>query len=201
MTDLRKYLPLILLGLAAILIFSMCGSYNKAVGMDEGIKGKWSEVENQYQRRMDLVNQTVSTVKAAANYERQTLEAVIQARAAATQVKIDANNLSPENIQRFEQVQNNLGSTLKSLLAVSEAYPDLKANQNFVNLQTQIEGTENRIAMARRNFNEAVNAFNSYIRRFPTNLIAGIFGFSPKGYFQSAPGAEQAPNLDDKFGN
>ena len=113
MTDLRKYLPLILLGLAAILIFSMCGSYNKAVGMDEGIKGKWSEVENQYQRRMDLVNQTVSTVKAAANYERQTLEAVIQARAAATQVKIDANNLSPENIQRFEQVQNNLGSTLK----------------------------------------------------------------------------------------
>ncbi len=184
--DFRKYLPLILLGLGAILIFSMCGSYNKVVSMDEGVKGKWSEVENQYQRRMDLIDQTVSTVKASANYERQTLEAVVQARAAATQVKVDANNLSPEAIQRFEQAQNNLYGAMKSLLAVTEAYPDLKANQNFVNLQTQIEGTENRIGMARRNFNEAVNGFNAYIRRFPTNLFAGIFGFSPKGYFQSA---------------
>ena len=200
MTDLRKYLPIILLALGAILVFSMCGSYNKAVGMDEGIKAKWSEVENQYQRRMDLIDQTVSTVKAAANYERKTLEAVIQARASATQVKIDANNLTPENIQRFEQAQNNLYGAMKSLLAVSEAYPDLKANQNFVNLQTQIEGTENRIALARRNFDEAVNGFNAYIRRFPTNLIAGIYGFSPKGYFQATQGAEKAPNLDDKFG-
>ena len=128
MTDLRKYLPIILLALGAILVFSMCGSYNKAVGMDEGIKAKWSEVENQYQRRMDLIDQTASTVKAAANYERKTLEAVIQARASATQVKIDANNLTPENIQRFEQAQNNLYGAMKSLLAVSEAYPDLKAN-------------------------------------------------------------------------
>jgi LemA protein len=200
MMDLRKYLPLILLGLGAILIFSMCGSYNTVVSMDEGVKGKWSEVENQYQRRMDLIDQTVSTVKASANYERQTLEAVVQARASATQVKVDANNLSPEAIQRFEQAQNNLYGAMKSLLAVTEAYPDLKANQNFVNLQTQIEGTENRIAMARRNFNEATNGFNAYIRRFPTNLFAGIFGFSPKGYFQATQGAEKAPNLDDKFG-
>ncbi len=200
MMDIRKYLPLILLGLGAILVFSMCGSYNKVVSMDEGVKGKWSEVENQYQRRMDLIDQTVSTVKAAANYERQTLEAVVQARAAATQVRIDANNLSPEAIQRFEQAQNNLYGAMKSLLAVSEAYPELKANQNFINLQTQIEGTENRIAMARRNFNDAVNGFNAYIRRFPTNLFAGIFGFSPKGYFQATQGSETAPNLDDKFG-
>ena len=200
MMDLRKYLPLILLGLGAILIFSMCGSYNKVVSMDEGVKGKWSEVENQYQRRMDLIDQTVSTVKASANYERQTLEAVVQARAAATQVKIDANNLTPEAIQRFEQTQNNLYGAMKSLLAVSEAYPQLRATENFINLQTQIEGTENRIGQARRNFNEAVNGFNAYIRRFPTNLFAGIFGFSPKGYFQSAEGAAKAPNLDDKFG-
>lgn len=200
MMDLRKYLPIILLALGAMLIFSMCGAYNNVVSQDEGVKGKWSEVENQYQRRMDLIDQTVSTVKAAANYERQTLEAVITARAAATQVKIDANNLSPEAIQRFEQTQNNLYGAMKSLLAVSEAYPELKANQNFVNLQTQIEGTENRIAMARRNFNDAVNGFNANIRRFPMNLFAGIFGFSPKGYFQSTQGAEQAPNLDDKFG-
>jgi LemA protein len=157
-------------------------------------------VENQYQRRMDVIDQVVSTVKAAANYERQTLEAVVQARAAATQVKIDANNLTPEAIQRFEQTQNSLYGAMKSLLAVSEAYPDLKANQNFVNLQTQIEGTENRIAVARRNFNEAVQEYNSYIRRFPTNMIAGMLGFSQKGYFQAAPEAQTAPNLDKKFG-
>lgn len=200
MTDFRKYLPLILLALVALLGMSMCNTYNKLGPMEEGIKANWSEVENQYQRRMALMDQAVATVKAGANYERQTLEAVVQARAAATQVKIDANNLSPEAIQRFEQSQNALASTMKSLLAVSEAYPNLKANQGFLDLQTQIEGTENRIAMARRAFNESVNQFNAYIRRFPTNLLAGVFGFSPKGYFQAETGAEKTPDLNQKFG-
>lgn len=198
--DIRKYLPWILIGVVVLLGMSMCNTYNKLGPMEEGIKAKWSEVENQYQRRMDLIDQTVATVKAGANYERQTLEAVVQARAAATQVKVDANNLSPEAIQQFEQKQNSLYGAMKSLLAVSENYPNLKANQGFLDLQTQIEGTENRIALARRNFNEAVNGFNAYIRRFPTNLMAGAFGYSPKGYFQSASGAEKAPDLNQKFG-
>lgn len=200
MTDIRKYLPLILLGFVALLCISMCNTYNKLGPMDEGVKAKWSEVEVQYQRRMDFIDQAVATVKAGADYEKSTLEAVVQARASATQVKIDANNLTPEAIQRFEQSQNNLYGAMKSLLAVSENYPNLKANQGFLDLQTQIEGTENRIAIARRNFNEAVNTYNAYIRRFPTNLLAGVFGFTPKGYFQSASGAEKAPDLNQKFG-
>ncbi len=200
MTDIRKYLPFILIGLVVVLSISMCNTYNKLGPMEEGIKAQWSEVENQYQRRMAFMDQAVSTVKAGANYERGTLEAVVQARAAATQVKVDANNLSPEAIQRFEQSQNALASSMKSLLLVVEQYPNLKANQGFLDLQTQIEGTENRIALARRNFNEAVNAFNAYIRRFPTNLLAGVFGFSPKGYFQAEAGAEKTPDLDQKFG-
>lgn len=198
--DIRKYLPWILIGVVVLLGMSMCNTYNKLGPMEEGIKAKWSEVENQYQRRMDLIDQTVATVKAGANYERQTLEAVVQARAAATSVKIDANNLSPEAIQQFEQKQNSLYGAMKSLLAVSENYPNLKANQGFLDLQTQIEGTENRISLARRNFNEAVNGFNAYIRRFPTNLMAGAFGYSPKGYFQATSGAEKAPDLNQKFG-
>ncbi len=200
MTDIRKYLPIILLGLVAVLGMSMCSTYNKLGPMEESVKAKWSEVENQYQRRMDFIDQAVATVKAGANYEKSTLEAVVQARAAATQVKVDANNLSPEAIQKFEQSQNALYSTMKSLLMVSEAYPNLKANQGFLDLQTQIEGTENRIALARRNFNDAVNGFNAYIRRFPTNLLAGVFGFTPKGYFQSSAGADKAPDLNQKFG-
>lgn len=200
MTDIRKYIPMILLGLVALFGISMCNTYNKLGPMEQDIKAKWSEVENQYQRRMALMDQTVATVKAGANYERGTLEAVVQARAAATQVKIDANNLTPEAIQRFEQSQNALASTMKSLLAVAEAYPNLKANQGFLDLQTQIEGTENRIAVARQNFNKVVNQYNSYIVRFPTNLLAGVFGFSPKGYFQAEPGAEKTPDLNQKFG-
>ncbi|MBC7774125.1 MAG: LemA family protein [Phycisphaerae bacterium] len=200
MTNFRKYLPIILVILVAVLGMSMCNTYNKLGPMEEGIKAKWSEVENQYQRRMALMDQAVATVRAGANYEKSTLEAVVQARASATQVKVDANNLSPEAIQRFEQSQNALASTMKSLLAVVEAYPNLKANQGFLDLQTQIEGTENRIAMARRNFNEAVNGFNAYIRRFPTNLLSGVFGFSPKGYFQAESGADKTPDLNQKFG-
>lgn len=195
MTDIRKYLPIILLGLVAVLVFSMCGSYNTAVHKDEAVKAGWSQVENQYQRRADLIPNLVKTVAGYANFEKSTLEAVVQARASATQVKIDPENLTPEAIQRFEQAQQGLSGALGRLLMVTENYPDLKANQNFMDLQKQLEGTENRIAMERKNFNTAVQDFNSHIRRFPTNLLVGIFGFSPKGYFQAQPGSEKAPEV------
>lgn len=195
MTDFRKYLPLILLGLAVLLVFGMCGSYNSTVKKDEGVKSAWSQVENQYQRRADLIPNLVNTVKGAANFEQSTLEAVVQARASATQIKIDPNNLTPEAIQRFEQAQQGLSGALGRLLMVTENYPELKANQNFRDLQVQLEGTENRITQERRNFNESVQDYNSYIRRFPTNLLVGIFGFSPKGYFQSQPGSDKAPEV------
>jgi len=195
MTDIRKYLPLILLALGAVLVFSMCGSYNSAVTKDENVKKAWSQVENQYQRRADLIPNLVNTVKGYANFEQQTLQKVVEARASATQVKIDANNLTPESIQRFEQAQQGLSGALGRLLAVAESYPDLKANQNFLDLQKQLEGTENRISVERKSFNETVQDYNSYIRRFPTNLIAGMFGFSPKGYFQAAAGSDKAPQV------
>lgn len=195
MTDFRKYLPLILLALGALLVFSMCGSYNTAVKKDEGVKAAWSQVENQYQRRSDLIPNLVNTVKGYANFEQSTLEAVVQARASATQMKVDPANLTPEAIQKFEQAQQGLSGALGRLLMVTENYPDLKANQNFLALQQQLEGTENRITVERKNFNETVQDFNSHIRRFPTNLLVGIFGFSPKGYFQAQPGSEKAPEV------
>ncbi len=195
MTDIRKYLPLILLAVVAMMVFSMCGSYNTAVGKDEGVKKAWSQVENQYQRRADLIPNLVNTVKGYANFEQQTLTAVVEARASATQVKVDPNNLTPESIQRFEQAQQGLSGALGRLLMVTENYPDLKANQNFMDLQKQLEGTENRISVERKNFNESVNDFNSHIRRFPTNMLMGMFGFSPKGYFQSQPGSDKAPTV------
>jgi LemA protein len=195
MTDFRKYLPLILLAFAALLVFSMCGSYNSAVKKDEGVKAAWSQVENQYQRRSDLIPNLVNTVKGYADFEKSTLEAVVQARASATQVKIDPANLTPEAIQRYEQAQQGLSGALGRLLMVTENYPDLKANQNFLDLQKQLEGTENRISVERKNFNEAVQDFNSHIRRFPTNMLVGMFGFSPKGYFQAQPGSDKAPEV------
>ena len=194
--DFRKLMPvIILLGVFALLGFSMCGSYNTTVVKDENVKKSWSQVENQYQRRADLIPNLVNTVKGYANFEQQTLQAVVEARANATRVTINADNLTPENIQRFEQAQTGLSGALGRLLAVAENYPDLKANQNFLSLQTQLEGTENRIAVERKNFNETVNDYNSYIRRFPTNLFAGMFGFSSRGYFQSAAGADKAPEV------
>jgi len=195
MMELRKYLPLILLGLAAVLMFSMCGAYNTAVTKDEGVKKSWSQVENQYQRRADLIPNLVNTVKGYANFEQSTLQAVVEARAKATSVTIKSDDLSPEKIKEYEQAQGALSSSLGRLLAVSENYPDLKANQNFLDLQKQLEGTENRISVERKNFNESVNDFNSHVRSFPTNLLTGIFGFSPKGYFQSQAGSEKAPEV------
>ena len=172
-----------------------CGKYNGLVTKDENVKNKWGVVQSSYQRRADLIPNLVATVKGAANFETETLEKVIQARASATQIKVDVNDLSPEKIQQYQAAQGQLSQALGRLLAVSEAYPDLKANANFQNLQAQLEGTENRINVARNDFNEAVNGYNSSVRAFPTNIVAGIAGFKQKGYFEAAAGAENAPQV------
>ena len=172
-----------------------CGKYNGLVTKDENVKNKWGVVQSSYQRRADLIPNLVATVKGAANFETETLEKVIQARASATQIKVDVNDLSPEKIQQYQAAQGQLSQALGRLLAVSEAYPDLKANANFQNLQAQLEGTENRINVARNDFNEAVNGYNSTVRAFPTNIVAGIAGFKQKGYFEATAGAENAPQV------
>lgn len=165
------------------------------VSQEEAIEGQWSQVENAYQRRADLIPNLVNTVKGYANFEKETLTQVIEARSKATSVNIDANQLTPENVARFEQAQAGLSSALSRLLAVAEAYPDLKANQNFLELQAQLEGTENRIAVERGRFNEAVQQYNTLIRRFPSNITAKIFGFEKKAYFQAKEGSDKAPEV------
>jgi LemA protein len=172
-----------------------CGKYNGLVTKDENVKNKWGVVQSSYQRRADLIPNLVATVKGAANFETETLEKVIQARASATQIKVDVNDLSPEKIQQYQAAQGQLSQALGRLLAVSENYPDLKANANFQNLQAQLEGTENRINVARNDFNEAVNGYNSSVRTFPNNIVAGLAGFKQKGYFEAAAGAENAPQV------
>lgn len=188
----------IVLGVVLLLFVGGCNSYNGMVTKEEMVKKAWGQVENVYQRRMDLIPNLVNTVKGAANFEQSTLEKVIQARANATSVKIDASNLSPEMMQKFQAAQGELSSALSRLMAVAEAYPDLKATQNFSELQAQLEGTENRIATERGKFNEVVQDYNSSIRRFPANIFAGMFGFSQKGYFEADKGAEKAPTVDFK---
>lgn len=195
MATFRKWLPLVFIGLVLVLGFNMCSTYNSLVQKDEQVRKAWSQVENQYQRRMDLIPNLVETVKGYAEFEKSTLQAVVDARANATRVTIQADELTPENLQRYEQAQGALGSALGRLLAVAENYPNLKANENFLSLQAQLEGTENRIAVERKNFNEVVGQYNSYVRRFPTNLYAGMMGFSQKAYFQATPGAERAPQV------
>jgi LemA protein len=193
--DFRKFMPLLVLGLVAVLGLGMCTSYNKAVGLEEKVKKSWSVVESQYQRRSDLIPNLVNTVKGYADFEKSTLTAVVEARAKATAVTIDPSNLTEESMKNFESAQQNLSGSLSRLLVSMERYPDLKANQNFLELQNQLEGTENRIATERKNFNESVNDYNSSIRRFPMALFAGMFGFTPKAYFQSAAGSEKAPSV------
>lgn len=170
-------------------------NYNSLVEEQQGVDQKWAEVENQYQRRADLIPNLVNTVKGYSTHEEETLVKVTEARAKATSITINADDLDEENLAKFQQAQNDLSSALKSLLAVSEAYPDLKANENFMNLQTQLEGTENRIAIARRNYTEAVAEYNTSIKKFPTNIYAGWFGFKPKPQFKAESGAERAPEV------
>jgi LemA protein len=183
--------------LAVILIFGgcACSGYNGLVSKDENTKGKWGNVQSDYQRRSDLIPNLVNTVKGAANFEQTTLTNVIEARAKATQVQINANDLSPEKIAQFQQAQAGVTGALGRLLAVAEAYPTLQATQNFRDLQAQLEGTENRIKVSRNDFNGAVQDFNQTARTFPNNLFAGMFGFKPKGYFQSEPGSDKAPDV------
>lgn len=176
------------------LALSSC-NYNSLVEKQQNVDQAWGEVENQYQRRSDLIPNLVNTVKGYASHESATFEKVTEARAKATQVTIEADNLTEENLARFQQAQNELSGALKSLLAVTEAYPDLKANQNFQDLQTQLEGTENRVATARSRYTQAVADYNTTIKSFPTLIYAGWFGFSPKPQFKAAEGAERAPEV------
>lgn len=184
--------------LLLILILGGCGcsGYNKMVTEDQSVKGKWGNVQSEYQRRSDLIPNLVNTVKGAADFEKSTLEAVVNARAKATQTTINPGELTPENIAKFQQVQGELSGALSRLLVTIERYPDLKANQNFRDLQAQLEGTENRIKVARNDFNTSVQSYNTTVKTFPNNIFAGIFGFKEKGYFTAEPGSERAPTVD-----
>jgi LemA protein len=191
----RKNNRIVLVLLALFLPFlSGCG-YNRLVEQDESINQQWAQVENAYQRRADLIPNLVNTVKGYADFEQKTLTDVVEARAKATGINVDANNLSPEAVQNFQAAQDQLSGALSRLMVVVEKYPDLKANQNFLELQSQLEGTENRIAFERKKFNDAVGLYNTSVRRFPRNIIASIFGFDKKGYFEADKGAEKAPEV------
>jgi LemA protein len=189
-----KKLFFYLIGFVILVSQSSCG-YNTMVQKDETVEASWANVQNAYQRRADLVPNLVNTVKGAADFERETLTQVIEARSRATSIQLSADELTPENIQRFQQAQNELGGALSRLLVSVERYPELRANQNFLELQAQLEGTENRIAVERRKFNEAVQDYNTTVRSFPQNITAGMFGFERKGHFQADPGAQQAPTV------
>ncbi len=180
-----------------ILILGGCGcnGYNSMVKLDEDVKAKWANVQSDYQRRADLIPNLVNTVKGYANFEQETLTKVIEARAKATSVNVNADNLTPENLAKFQQAQGEVSSALSRLLVTVERYPDLKANQNFMDLQKQLEGTENRIKVSRNDFNTAVQGYNTTIRRFPNNLFAGMFGFRVKEPFKADPGSERAPEV------
>lgn len=170
-------------------------NYNSLVEKQQSVDQNWAEVENQYQRRADLIPNLVNTVKGYATHESATLEKVTEARAKATSINISAENLNEQTLAQYQQVQGELGQALKSLLAVSEAYPDLKANENFMALQAQLEGTENRITVARGRYTKAVQEYNTSIKKFPTNIYAGWFGFEPKPQFKAEAGAEKAPEV------
>lgn len=186
---------LVVAGAILLIVVSLTGRYNRLITLEEGVTAAWSQVENVYQRRADLIPNLVNTVKGYADFEQKTLTQVIEARAKATSVTIDPTNMTEANMQQFQQAQDGLGSALSRLMVVIERYPDLKANQNFMDLQAQLEGTENRITVERRAFNETAQAYNTQIRRFPNNILAGIFGFDKKTYFQAESGAEQAPEV------
>jgi LemA protein len=190
----------ILIGVFALLVFFGINVNNSLVTAEEQVNSAWAQVENQYQRRADLIPNLVNTVRGAADFESQTLQDVIEARSRATSVNIDANDLNnPQAFQQFQQAQGQLSGALSRLLVTVERYPELQANQNFRDLQAQLEGTENRISTERMRFNQSAQAFNTQIRKFPTSMFASVLGFEQKEYFQAEQGAEQAPEVD--FGN
>ena len=183
------------IGVVAVVAIFFYATYNGFVNREEGLKSAWSNVETQYQRRADLIPNLVHTVKGYAAHETQTLNEVTEARARATSINLSADDLTPERLAQFQRAQAEVRSALGRLIAVSESYPDLKANQNFLELQAQLEGTENRIAVARKDFNAAAQQYNVSVRRFPANLVARMFGFGQKPYFESAEGAAAAPQV------
>lgn len=190
-----KRIVLNIVAFFAVLSLSSCG-YNSMVKLDEQVTSQWAQVENVYQRRADLIPNLVNSVKGAANFEKETLTQVIEARAKATSVNVDPTKLTPESIAQFQSAQGALSQSLGRLLATVEAYPELKANQNFLELQAQLEGSENRITVERQKFNTVTQEYNSTIRTFPNNLTAGMFGFKAKGYFQAEVGANKAPKVE-----
>ncbi len=186
---------IIIIVLLAVLALWGVGQYNGLVKQQESVNTGWSNVENQYQRRADLIPNLVETVKGYAAHERETFEAVVEARSKATSIKVDPENLTPEQLKEFQDAQGAVGSALGRLIAIAENYPDLKANENFKELQAQLEGTENRIAVARRDFNEVAKGYNTKLRSFPTNIIAGLFNFDARPYFEAAEGSDKAPQV------
>ena len=189
---MKKSTIVILAVIAVVAVWAVTG-YNGLVKADEAVNTAWSNVENQYQRRADLIPNLVNTVKGYAAHEKETLDAVVAARARATQVTLDAESLTPEKLQEYQKGQSEVGAALGRLLAVAESYPDLKANTNFLELQAQLEGAENRISVERRNFNEVAKGYNTSIRTFPRNILAGMFGFEKRPYFEAQEGVENVP--------
>ena len=197
MNNKPKHLGWIIAGAVAVIIVLWgIGGYNGLVSQDEEVNNKWANVETQYQRRSDLIPNLVSTVKGYAQHESKTLEAVMAARSQATQIKIDPSSCTPGQLAQYQKAQGDVTTALGKLLAITENYPDLKANQNFLELQSQLEGTENRINVARKDFNDAAKEYNVAIRRFPKSLLAGMFGFDKKAYFEAEAGAEKAPKVE-----
>ena len=192
---MKKALIIIVAVMAVIAFWAVTG-YNGLVSGEEKVRAAWSQVENVYQRRLDLIPNLVATVKGYAQHEQGTLESVVAARSKATQISVDPNMLTEESIAEFQEAQGEIGAALGRLLAISENYPDLKANQNFMELQAELAGTENRIATERRKYNESARAYNTMVRRFPRNIRASMFGFSQKGYFESDDNAAAAPKVE-----
>ena len=190
-----KKSTIILIAVIAIAAIWGVSAYNGLVKMDESVSTAWSNVENQYQRRTDLIPNLVNTVKGYAAHEKETFEAVVSARSKATQMTVDPENLTPEKLQEYQKAQGEIGAALGRLLAITENYPELKANENFKELQAQLEGTENRISVERRNFNEVARTYNTSIRTFPKSILAGMFGFDKRPYFEAEEGANKAPEV------
>lgn len=196
-----KNSTMMLIGVAILLFFYGGCKYNGMVGTEEGVKQKWGNVQSEYQRRLDLIPNIVEAVKGEANFEKSVLEGVINARASATQMKVDASNLTPEKIQEFQANQGQLTTALGRFLSIAESYPNLKSNAAFGELRAQLEGTENRIKVARNEYNASVKEYNVSVRSFPSNIFAGMFGFKEKGSFEADKGAEKAPSLKGAFDN
>lgn len=192
---MKKSVIIILVIAGALVLWGISG-YNGLVTSEEQVQTQWANVETQYQRRADLIPNLVNTVKGYASHEKETLNEVVNARSKATQITVNPNDLTPENIAEYQKAQGEVSAALGKLLAISESYPDLKANQNFLELQAQLEGTENRISVARRDFNETAKKYNTLIRKFPKNILAGMFGFSKISYFEAEAGSEKAPTVE-----